>query len=67
MKIVDLRQSLLRGRSLEELHVLARVALAVGQLVDLFLAAEDVRIALEKALLEIVEDGQAERLDLQAD
>lgn len=57
MKVVDLRQSLLRGRRLQELHVFAWVVLAVGQLVDLLLASKDVCVALEKALFEIVEDG----------
>ena len=46
-----------RGQ-LEELDVVAGVVLAVDQLVNFFLAADDVGIALEQALAHVVEDGQ---------
>lgn len=66
MKIVQLRQSLLRGGCAQEVDVLVGVVLAEGQLVDLLLAAQQMRVALEQALLQVVENRYAQRLHAQS-
>ena len=66
MKIVHLGQSLLRGGCAQEVDVLGGVVLAEGKLVDLLLAAQQMRVALEQALLKVVEDGHAQRLHTQS-
>ena len=65
MKIVHLRQSLLRSGGAQELDILVGAILAESELIDFFLAAKQVRISLEEALLEVVEDGHAKRLHSQ--
>lgn len=66
MKVVVLRQALVGSGSPQEADILFRVVLAEGKLVDLFLAAQKVRIALEEALLQVVEDGKADWFDLHS-
>ncbi len=66
MKIVHLRQPLLRSGGSQEVDIFVGAILAEGELIDFFLAAKQVRISLEEALLEVVEDGHAKRLHSQA-
>jgi hypothetical protein len=65
VKVVDLGQPLVGRGGAEEVHVFVGVVLAVGELVDLLLAGEEVGVALEEALLQVVEDGHAQRLHSQ--
>jgi hypothetical protein len=65
VKIVDLGEALVGGGGAEEVDVLVGTVLAEGEFVDLLLAAEEVGVALEEALLEVVEDGHAERFDAE--
>ena len=67
VEVVDLGLLLLGERGLEEVEVLARLAVAEDQLVDLLLAVEQGAVALEEALLGVVEDGQAQRLQAHAE
>jgi hypothetical protein len=64
VKVVGFRQSLAGGRGPEELHVLGGVVLTEGEFVDFLLAAENVGVTLEEALLDVVVDGQANGFDL---
>ena len=64
MKIVGFWQSLLRCRGLQEFNVVFRVVMAVGQFVYLLFASDNMTITLEKALLQIIVYGEAQRLDL---
>lgn len=63
-EVVGLGALLVLRRRLQELHVVPRVVLAVNQLVDFLLATQNVGVALEQALPHVVEDRQAQRLDL---
>lgn len=65
MKIVHLRQPLLRSGGPQEIDILIGAILAESEFVDFFLASEQMRIPLEEALLEVVEDGHAKRLHSQ--
>jgi hypothetical protein len=66
VKVVQLRQSLVRSGCAQEVDVLVGIVLAEGQLVDLLLAAQQMRVALEQALLQVVEDRHAQRLHAQS-
>ena len=58
VEIIDFGESLARSRRSQELDVLVWIVLAQIQLVYLLFAGENVGIALEKALLEVVENGE---------
>lgn len=66
VEIVDFGESLVGGGRLEELDVFFGVVLAVGEFIDLLLAAEEVAVPLEEALAQIVEDGQAQRFHFES-
>jgi hypothetical protein len=44
------------SRCLEEIYILFRVVLAIDKLVYLLLATKEVRVSLEEALPQIIED-----------
>ena len=67
VEVVGARQSLLGGRSLQELHVVLGVVLAIDQFVDFLLASQKVTVTLEHALPEVVEYMHAQRLDFQTE
>lgn len=65
VKVVHLGQSLVGCGGAQEVHVVVGVVLAEGELVDLLLAAQQMGVALEEALLQVIEDRHAQRLHSQ--
>lgn len=57
MKVVVLGEALMRSWSSQEVHIFSGVALAEGEFVDFFFAAEKVTVAFEKAFFEVIKDG----------
>jgi len=66
MKIVNFWQSLIGSGGFQEFNIIFWVLLAVNKFVYLLFAAHQVTVALEEALFEIVEYGEAQRLNFQA-
>lgn len=67
MKVVHFWKTLVGCRGSQKFNVFGWVALTESQLVDFFFAGEDVTVALEQTLLDVVVDGEADGLDLHAD
>lgn len=63
-EVVGLGLLLLGSGQLQKLDVVAGVVLAVDQLVDFFLATDDVGVTLEQALPHVVEDRQTQGFNL---